>query len=92
LEDFTTKGIMNSICSKNDLSEVKKQFLLNGYSRYWSLFLFPSVDWSAKGKRVKNIMERLNASNHDDRVILLNAVKPFLNLSRQKKLNNCIKQ
>ena len=41
--------------------------------------------------RVKNIMDRLNASNHDDRVILLNAVKPFVNLSRQKKLEGLIK-
>jgi len=37
-------------------------------------------------KRVKNIMERLDASNRDERVILLNAVKPFLNSSRQKKI------
>jgi len=42
-------------------------------------------------KRVKNIMERLDASNRDERVILLNAVKPFLNSSRQKKLSSCIK-
>ena len=42
-------------------------------------------------KRVKNIMERLDASNRDERVILLNAVKPFLNTSRQKKLSSCIK-
>lgn len=42
-------------------------------------------------KRVKNIMERLEASNRDERVILLNAVKPFLNSSRQKKLSSCIK-
>lgn len=41
--------------------------------------------------RVKNIMERLDASNHDERVVLLNAVKPFLNSSRQKKLNSCVK-
>lgn len=41
--------------------------------------------------RVKHIMDRLDASNHDERVILLNAVKPFLNASRQKKLANCIK-
>jgi len=41
--------------------------------------------------RVKHIMDKLDASNHDERVILLNAVKPFLNSSRQKKLNNCIK-
>ena len=41
--------------------------------------------------RVKTIMERLDASNHDERVVLLNAVKPFLNSSRQKKLSSCIK-
>lgn len=41
--------------------------------------------------RVKTIMERIDASNRDERVVLLNAVKPFLNTARQKKLNSCVK-
>lgn len=40
-------------------------------------------------KTVKNIMGRLN-SKSDPRVNLLNALKPFLNNNRQKKIGNCI--
>ena len=31
VEELTTKGIMNSICSKNDLLNVKSEFITNGY-------------------------------------------------------------
>lgn len=41
-------------------------------------------------KTVKNIMDGLN-SKSDPRVNLLNALKPFLNSNRQKKIGNCIK-
>ena len=39
------KGIMNSICSKNTFEEVKKE--LDKY-QLWDLFVFPSIDWTAK--------------------------------------------
>jgi len=41
-------------------------------------------------RKVKKVMDRMN-SNNDPRVNLLNAIKPFLNNSRQKKVSNCIK-
>lgn len=41
-------------------------------------------------RRVKNIMEHMN-NNNDPRVNLLNAIRPFLNNSRQKKVSNCIR-
>ena len=40
-------------------------------------------------KTVKNIMGRLN-SKSDPRVNLLNALRPFLNNNRQKKIGSCI--
>ncbi len=40
-------------------------------------------------KTMKNIAGRLN-SKSDPRVNLLNALKPFLNNNRQKKIGNCI--
>jgi len=40
-------------------------------------------------KQVTKIMDRLNTKN-DPRVNLLNALRPFLNNKRQKKINNCI--
>ena len=41
-------------------------------------------------RRIKKIMDHVN-TNNDPRVNLLNAVRPFLNNTRQKKVNNCIK-
>lgn len=60
LEELTLKGIMNSICSKNDLLNVKTEFFTNGYSKHWQKFLFPSVEWTPKGERVKNIISLMN--------------------------------
>jgi hypothetical protein len=40
--------------------------------------------------KVRSVMEGMNGQN-DPRVALLNAIKPFLNNRRQKKLNNCVR-
>ena len=69
LEELTTKGIMNSICSKNDYLEVKSEFLTNGYIKYWQMFLFPSINWEAKGQRVKNIIEAMQL--REENVIII---------------------
>jgi len=41
-------------------------------------------------RKMKKVVDKLNTKN-DPRVNLLSAIRPFLNISRQKKLNNCIK-
>lgn len=41
-------------------------------------------------RKVKKVMEKVNTRN-DPRINLLNAIKPFLNNKRQKRLGNCIK-
>lgn len=41
-------------------------------------------------RKIKKVMDKVS-TNNDPRVNLLAAVKPFLNSTRQKKLNNCIK-
>lgn len=38
------KGIMNSICSKNDYEEVKN--ILKNKDKIWDIFVFPSIDWT----------------------------------------------
>lgn len=48
------RGIMNSICSKNDLETVR-QILIS--HNIWDYFIFPSVDWSPKGPRISEIIE-----------------------------------
>lgn len=40
--------------------------------------------------KMKRVMDRLNTKS-DPRVNLLTAIKPFLNNTRQKRLNDCIK-
>jgi hypothetical protein len=40
-------------------------------------------------RKVKKLMDRVSTT-HDPRVNLLTAIRPFLNTTRQKKLNGCI--
>lgn len=54
---LTDAGVINSVCSKNDLSEVK-EFLIN--HKMWEYFVFCSVNWSQKGERVKEIITEMN--------------------------------
>lgn len=53
---LTERGIMNSICSKNDFESVKTQLEAMGV---WDHFVFPSIDWSSKGKRVAEIIQKM---------------------------------
>jgi len=69
VEELLTKGIMNSICSKNDFFNVKKEFILQGYIKYWQQFVFPSINWSAKGQRVKNIIKSMQLREENVLVI-----------------------
>lgn len=45
----TDRGIVNSICSKNDFEMCKKQLVELGI---WDYFVFPSIEWSMKGQRL----------------------------------------
>ena len=50
-------GIVHSICSKNDLALAKQELeKLN----VWDLFVFPSINWEAKGARIKAIIENMS--------------------------------
>jgi FkbH-like protein len=52
--ELSRRGIMNSICSKNDFETVRA--LLEGRG-VWDYFIFPSIEWSPKGPRIKHIVE-----------------------------------
>ena len=52
--ELARRGIMSSICSKNDLAAV--QDILTK-KKLWDYFVFPSVDWSAKGPRLAALIE-----------------------------------
>lgn len=57
VKDMTDAGVINSICSKNDLQEVEK--VLKEHN-IWDFFVFKSINWTAKGNRVKQIIHEMN--------------------------------
>jgi FkbH-like protein len=56
VRELTRRGIMNSICSKNDFDTIKVLLEERGI---WEYFIFPSIDWLAKGPRLMEIVERV---------------------------------
>lgn len=57
VRDMTDAGVINSICSKNDFAEVEK---IMTEREIWDLFVFKSINWSAKGDRIKQIISEMN--------------------------------
>lgn len=53
IKRLTDIGIVNSICSKNDWEPIKAELERQGMLEY---FVFPSVNWEAKGSRVKQLI------------------------------------
>jgi FkbH-like protein len=52
--ELAQRGIMSSICSKNDHNQVKALLQARGI---WEYFIFPSIDWSPKGPRIEAIVD-----------------------------------
>lgn len=52
--ELARRGIMSSICSKNDFSQIETMLRDRGI---WDYFIFPSIDWMAKGDRVRSIVD-----------------------------------
>ncbi len=48
------RGIMSSICSKNDFAPVRAILEETGI---WEYFIFPSIDWEPKGPRIQALIE-----------------------------------
>lgn len=57
IQSSLDRGIVHSICSKNDY-EATKAFLIS--AGLWDLFVFPSINWEPKGNRVKGIIRDMN--------------------------------
>ena len=59
-EEFIKKtldaGIVHSICSKNNFEQTEKELKRLGLRE---CFVFPSIDWTSKGSRVKNIIDEM---------------------------------
>lgn len=56
LKESSRRGIVNSICSKNDYSEVEAKLRELGI---WDLFVFPSIDWTPKRDRLFGIIHNM---------------------------------
>ncbi len=50
---LTDIGIVNTICSKNNFDSVREELERNNL---WDYFVFPSINWEAKGNRVKQLI------------------------------------
>lgn len=56
LHDTLDMGIIHSICSKNDFFSIKEKLVSENL---WECFVFPSIDWTPKGGRIKEIIETM---------------------------------
>ncbi len=52
--ELARRGILSSICSKNDPVEVASILSEHGI---WDYFIFPSVNWDPKGPRIGSLIE-----------------------------------
>lgn len=80
IRDLTDRGIINSICSKNELEPVKMKLEEYGI---WDSFVFASINWDPKGPRIKKIIDDMalrptNVLFLDDNVSNLQEAKFFL--------------
>ena len=92
VKELNSRGIVNSICSKNDFSKAKD--LLN-IMNLWVQFVFPKIAYLPKGEMVKNILDEMHLqAKHtlfvDDNENNLNEVKyynPEINVLNAKFCN-----
>ena len=74
IKDLTDRGIVNSICSKNDNDQAIT--ILNEWEIN-DLFVFKSIDWTPKGERIASLIKDMglravNCLFLDDNVVNLN--------------------
>ena len=60
------RGIIHSICSKNEFENTKNKLEEFGI---WDSFVFPSIEWTSKGNRVKEIIGTM--SLRDENVLFI---------------------
>lgn len=54
--DLAARGIVSSICSKNDFAAVKAILVAH---EVWDYFVLPSVSWEPKGPRIQALIETI---------------------------------
>ncbi len=78
--ELAKRGIVSSICSKNDYATIKAILQERGI---WEYFVFPSIDWNPKGSRLKQMIENVQLRPEtvlllDDNPLNLNEAKRFV--------------
>lgn len=56
IKNLTDIGIVNAICSKNYDKQVEAELVKCGI---WEYFVFNSINWNAKGARIKNLINSI---------------------------------
>jgi FkbH-like protein len=56
VEALAKRGIISSICSKNDFDRAREVLERMGV---WQYFVFPSINWEPKGARIAHIVEQV---------------------------------
>jgi FkbH-like protein len=54
--ELSRRGILSSICSKNDEAVVRPILERHGI---WDYFIFPSINWEPKGPRIASLIETI---------------------------------
>lgn len=80
VKKLTNRGIVNSICSKNNYDDVKKKLV---ELQLWDYFVFPQISWNPKGQVLKNLIEVMNLRQEnvlflDDNLLNLEEALYFL--------------
>ena len=80
IKNLSKRGIINSICSKNDYNKVKLELETLGI---WDYFVFPQISYFPKGKMVKKIVDWSQLRSEtvffiDDNFSNLNEVKFYI--------------
>lgn len=76
---LTDRGIINTVCSKNDYEPTMDKLRELGVAEY---FVFSSIDWTPKGPRIKNLIKNMglrpiNVLFLDDNTVNLNEAKHY---------------
>jgi len=77
IKELTNRGIINSICSKNDFEKVR-MVLQN--SEIWDYFVFPHIAFTAKGEFIKQIIKDMQL--RDSNVLFIDDNKSNLEEAR----------
>lgn len=60
VKELTNRGIINTICSKNNYQEAVNILSSSEFQNINDYFVFKSIDWTPKGERIKNLISDMN--------------------------------